>query len=188
MAVIGNPSRNNTIRISAHINGSNHDFLSNQSLGALVAPQGNLGGDGLGNFDGAVSQIDMSNFLGDQFFALTVVPHCDSVVVSNATFDVKRTFQACGDLTVGPNVTLMSPGVFGFFAGQTVSLLGDFDTDANLTAGTCGQNLCATGPALDSSCMPCVGDICTVAPSCCSTSWSAACVAAVESVCLLDCP
>ena len=188
MAAIGNPSRGNTILISAHINASNHDFLSNQFLGALVAPQGNLGGDGAGNFNNDVSLIDLGSFGGNQFFALTVVPHCDSVVVANAAFDVNRTFQACGDLTVGPNVSLTSPGVFGFFAGQRISFVGDFDTDTNLSAGTCGQDLCTTGPALESSCMPCVGDICSVDPPCCSNSWSDACVAAVESVCLLDCP
>ncbi|MFQ5528003.1 MAG: PPC domain-containing protein [Thermoanaerobaculia bacterium] len=119
---------------------------------------------------------------------LTVTPCCTSVVVSNTTFDVTRTFQACENLTVGPNVSLMSPGVFDFFAGQRVSFVGNFDADADLSSRTCGQNLCTTGPALDPFCMPCVTDICSVDNSCCGTSWDAACVAAVGTICGLDCP
>lgn len=56
------------IKISAMVNGGGHDFLSNQFLGGLAAPQGNLGGDGLGNFTGDVGAIDLNNFAGDQCF------------------------------------------------------------------------------------------------------------------------
>ena len=57
-----------------HINASNHDFLSNQSLGGFTALQANLGGDGAGNFNGDVSLIDLNSFTGNQFFSVTVVP------------------------------------------------------------------------------------------------------------------
>ncbi|CAN5623438.1 hypothetical protein BH09PLA1_BH09PLA1_18220 [soil metagenome] len=56
------------------INGSNHDYWSNQFLAPIqsdgVNPQGNLGGDGLGNFTGTVGAINFNNHLGNQFFSL----------------------------------------------------------------------------------------------------------------------
>jgi hypothetical protein len=74
LSAIGNPNPLD-ILISAHINGSNHDFLSNQSLGGFPAPQGNLGGDGLGNFTGTVSGVDLNNFpTSDQFFSAVPEP------------------------------------------------------------------------------------------------------------------
>jgi hypothetical protein len=74
LSAIGNPGVGDTILISAHINGSNHDFLSNQSLGGFTPVQGNLGGDGAGTFNGDVSLIDLNNFSGNQYFSVTVVP------------------------------------------------------------------------------------------------------------------
>jgi hypothetical protein len=70
LAAIGSPV--GEFRISAMINGSNHDYLSNQFLGGLTPPQGNIGGDGAGGFNGTVGQINLNNFAGEQFF--TVVP------------------------------------------------------------------------------------------------------------------
>ena len=67
LADIGNPAAGD-IKISAMVNGGGHDFLSNQFLGGLPAPQGNLGGDGNGNFTGDISGIDLNNFAGDQWF------------------------------------------------------------------------------------------------------------------------
>jgi hypothetical protein len=72
LSALGNPSVGDTIRISAMINGSQHDFLSNQLLGGLPAPQGNLGGDGNGGFTGSLSGINLNNFAGDQFFTVVV--------------------------------------------------------------------------------------------------------------------
>ncbi len=74
LSAIGSPGLGDTILISAHVNGSNHDFLSNQSLGGFEPPQENLGGDGAGNFNGDVSLIDLNNFAGNQYFSVTVVP------------------------------------------------------------------------------------------------------------------
>jgi hypothetical protein len=53
------------------INGSSHDFWSNQFLKGLVPPQGNLGGDGNGNFTGNVGSVDFSTIAGDQFLSVT---------------------------------------------------------------------------------------------------------------------
>jgi hypothetical protein len=74
LSALGNANPQD-IKISAMISGSNHDYLSNQFLGGLTPPQGNLGGDGSGNFTGTLSQINLKNDVyasGDQFF--TVVP------------------------------------------------------------------------------------------------------------------
>lgn len=71
LSALGNPVGD--ILISAMINGSNHDYLSNQFLGGLTPPQGNLGGDGNGAFNGTVGQINLqsgSYAAGDQFFSV----------------------------------------------------------------------------------------------------------------------
>jgi hypothetical protein len=70
LSALGNPNPQD-IKISAMINGSNHDYLSNQFLGGLPAGQGNLGGDGAGNFNGTVGNLDLKNSnyaAGNQFF------------------------------------------------------------------------------------------------------------------------
>lgn len=74
LSALGNPAAGSTISIGAQINGSNHDFLSNQFLGGLTAPQDNLGSDGAGMFVGGagVGMIDMNTFAGDQFFTISV--------------------------------------------------------------------------------------------------------------------
>ncbi len=72
LSALGNPAAGSTIQIAAHINGSNHDFLSNQILGGLAAPQGNLGGDGAAMFTGDLAGVDFNQFAGDQFFSIAV--------------------------------------------------------------------------------------------------------------------
>ena len=69
---LGNPAPGSTIRVVAMINGSNHDYLSNQFLAGLAAPQGNLGGDGMGGFTGTLSLIDLGDYTGNQFFSVPV--------------------------------------------------------------------------------------------------------------------
>jgi hypothetical protein len=81
LSTIGSPNPQD-IMISAMVNGSNHDYLSNQFLGGLTPPQGNLGGDGFGNFNGTVGQINLKDNMyaaGDQFFK--VVPEPASLVL-----------------------------------------------------------------------------------------------------------
>jgi hypothetical protein len=70
LAAIGNPG--GIIQVSAMINGSNHDYLSNQFLGGLSPGTGNLGGDGNGGFNGTVGQINLNNFTGAQYFRILV--------------------------------------------------------------------------------------------------------------------
>ncbi len=67
LADLGSPT--GPIQVCAFVNGSNHDFASNQFLGALAPPQGNLGGDGAGNWTGTLA-FDLNTFAGDQFFVI----------------------------------------------------------------------------------------------------------------------
>lgn len=73
----------NTIRVAAIIGNGDHNFHSNQTLGGLAAPQGNLGGDGAGGFTGDLSGINFNDFAGDQFFTVntSAVPEPGSLVL-----------------------------------------------------------------------------------------------------------
>lgn len=62
------------IKICAFINGSGHDYASNQFLGALAPPQGNLGGDGTGVYNGTIGQLNLNNFAGEQYFRCAGLP------------------------------------------------------------------------------------------------------------------
>lgn len=55
------------------------------------------------------------------------------------------------------------------------------------SAGSCAHSQCETGAALASSCNACVTAICAVAPTCCSGSWTQACVDDVATVCGAEC-
>ncbi|RIK82208.1 MAG: hypothetical protein DCC67_07490 [Planctomycetota bacterium] len=63
------------INVMVGQNGGGHDYWSNQFLGGLPAPQGNLGGDELGGFTGE-GAIDMTHFGGNQYFAVVPEPAC----------------------------------------------------------------------------------------------------------------
>jgi hypothetical protein len=69
LSAIGNPNIAD-IKISAMVNGSNHDYLSNQFLGGLPAGTGNLGGDGGGGFTGTLGGINLNQFAGNQYFQI----------------------------------------------------------------------------------------------------------------------
>lgn len=71
LAAIGSPV--GAFNVSVMVNGSNHDYLSNQFLGGLTAPQGNLGGDGAGGFNGSVGGINLNDGAyasGNQYFTV----------------------------------------------------------------------------------------------------------------------
>ena len=62
-----------TVRLMAFINGSGHDYASNQFLGGLALGSANLGGDGAGGYVGgfpAALRFDLSQIVGDQFFVV----------------------------------------------------------------------------------------------------------------------
>lgn len=66
------------INIMVGQNGSGHDYFSNQFLGGLAAPQGNLGGDGNGGFTGTAA-IDFTALAGNQFFTVRAIPEPTSL-------------------------------------------------------------------------------------------------------------
>ena len=72
MADLGNPANGDVIKIAAMIDNGDHNYLSNQLLGGLAAPQGNLGGDGNGGFTGTLGGVNLNNFAGLQYFTITV--------------------------------------------------------------------------------------------------------------------
>ena len=59
------------INIMVGQNNQDHNYWSNQFLGGLAAPQGNLGGDGNGGFTGE-GAIDFTQFAGNQYFTIVV--------------------------------------------------------------------------------------------------------------------
>jgi hypothetical protein len=59
------------LSIMVGLNGSGHDYWSNQFLGGMPIGQGNVGGDGNGNFTGE-GAIDLQSFAGDQFFTAAI--------------------------------------------------------------------------------------------------------------------
>lgn len=81
LADLGNPGPGDVIKIHAAYGNGDNNFHSNQILGGLPAPQGNLGGDGGGNFTGNLGGIDFNQFAGDQFFSVTVVPEPASIAL-----------------------------------------------------------------------------------------------------------
>ena len=72
LSAIGNPAPGTEVRIVAMINGNDHNYLSNQFLPGLPAPQGNLGGDGNGNFNFSVGLINLNNYAGNQYFTVEI--------------------------------------------------------------------------------------------------------------------
>ena len=75
LAALGLASAN--FSVCAFINGSNHDYVSNQFLSALPSGTGNLGGDGFGTFTGNLGGIDLNNpayAAGSQFFRVVPAP------------------------------------------------------------------------------------------------------------------
>ncbi|HLO99609.1 MAG TPA: PEP-CTERM sorting domain-containing protein [Fimbriimonas sp.] len=68
LALLGNPTWGNGVKVSAFINGGGHDFVSNQVLGGVPAGTGNLGDPSFVNFN---------NQTGNQYF---VVPEPASMI------------------------------------------------------------------------------------------------------------
>ena len=66
LAAIGSPE--GPFKILAMINGAGANFLSNQFLGSMTPPQGNLGSDGAGNLYQTLGLIDLNDFEGEQYF------------------------------------------------------------------------------------------------------------------------
>jgi len=91
LADLGNPAPGTEIKICAAICNGNHNYLSNQFLGGLAAPQGNLGGDGGGAFTGSLSGVNLNQFAGLQFFTITVPGGQTATVVNNFVYHASWT-------------------------------------------------------------------------------------------------
>jgi hypothetical protein len=52
----------------------------------------------------------------------------------------------------------------------------------------CSHDLCTLGGPLTPICNPCIMGICMQMSSCCSTTWSQACIDLVGNYCGLPCP
>jgi hypothetical protein len=69
------------VKALAFVNNSDHNYASNQFLGPLAPPQGNMGGDGSGGFTGVVN-FNLATFAGNQYFTCEGL----SVPVERATW------------------------------------------------------------------------------------------------------
>lgn len=67
---LGNPT--GPIRVTTLISSSNYGFMSNQFLGGLPAPFGNLGVGSNG------AQFSLGDYTGDQFFTIAAVPEASA--------------------------------------------------------------------------------------------------------------
>ncbi|WP_428389967.1 LamG-like jellyroll fold domain-containing protein [Mucisphaera sp.] len=132
LADIGNPQPGQDIRVFAGISNLTYNFWSNQFLGGLGTPGGNLGGDGNGNSIGDSSGIDFSSIDGDQFFTVTVpLTYASSKQIS---LDPTRTYlrRAGFDLNT-PDAIPVSLAGLGIEPGDRIELgqLGDYALGAS---------------------------------------------------------
>lgn len=72
LADIGSPAVGDVIRLHAAYGNGDNNFHSNQILGGLPGPQGNLGGNGSGGFTGNLAGINFNQYAGEQFFSVRV--------------------------------------------------------------------------------------------------------------------
>lgn len=118
--------------------------------------------------------------------------NCDSVEVSGLDVElIAMEIQACRELTGGPDVTVGDSGDLHLAAGDRVILDDGFQTGdgGSLRVSSCGHDLCQAAPdPLADGCHPCVNEICTVDPVCCTGAWDDRCADLVGSVCGLRCP
>lgn len=120
-----------------------------------------------------------------------VGPPCETVTVSNQNVSTMTTFQACGTLVAGSNLTVTTSLGASFVSGDTVTLDNGFDIGLGAEAqiGVCGQDLCvASASPLDSACHPCVETVCLEDPTCCTSAWDDDCRELVQTECELVCP
>jgi hypothetical protein len=61
------------VRVMAGMNNAGHNYWSNQFLGPLAPPAGNLGGDEAGGFTGE-GAVDLTHFPGSQYFSVREAP------------------------------------------------------------------------------------------------------------------
>ncbi|MDB4945601.1 MAG: uncharacterized protein JWP97_5135 [Labilithrix sp.] len=99
--------------------------------------------------------------------------------------------DVCTTLLCGKDPYCCSTAWDATCVGEVSAICGQSCTapvDAGTEAGTtCAHAVCATGPALETTCDPCATSLCAQDPYCCSTSWDATCVGEVASICGKTC-
>ncbi len=91
------------------INNGDHNYLSNQILGPLTPPQGNLGGDGSGGFTGTLSGVNFNQFAGNQYFELRVIPEPSTFLLAGLAFSPPPASLAAGEPRCPPLGVNRSP-------------------------------------------------------------------------------
>jgi hypothetical protein len=99
LADLGSPAIGTTIRIAAMIDNGDHNYLSNQILGPLTPPQGNLGGDGGGGFTGTLSGVNFNQFAGAQYFEIRIIPEPSTMVLGGLALLAAAAFSRRGRRT-----------------------------------------------------------------------------------------
>lgn len=94
-----------TVQCAVMINGSNRDYLSNQTLAGLPVGTGNLGGDMTGGSPGNLSAIDFNLAPGNQFFEFAAKYVPDAPVMSSIAV-------ISGGAQVELGLTNLTPGVY----------------------------------------------------------------------------
>jgi len=118
------------VKVMAFINGGGHDYASNQVLGSLPLGSGNLGGDGLGGYDGKV-HVDFSAIEGNQYFSTADADTC----------------AACfGDLDGSGDVGSGDVALLLLDYGPCLGCLADLDGSGNVDFGDVALVLLSTGP------------------------------------------
>jgi hypothetical protein len=51
----------------------------------------------------------------------------------------------------------------------------------------CTHSLCSQGNPLETSCDPCVGQVCASDPYCCNNTWDQRCIDEAQTTCGLQC-
>jgi len=108
-----------------------------------------------------------------------------SVVESGAAF-----YEACDQLTVGPDFLAEETADVVLSAGQQINFIPEFMVmkGATLDADVCGQSLCApSAEPMPDGCHSCVAAVCLSDSSCCNIAWNQSCVDLVNTECGLVC-
>jgi PEP-CTERM motif-containing protein len=100
LADLGSPAIGTTIRIAAMIDNGDHNYLSNQILGPLTPPQGNLGGDGGGGFTGTLSGVNFNQFDGAQYFEIRIIPEPSTILLAGLALLTAAGFSRRGRRTL----------------------------------------------------------------------------------------
>ncbi len=125
--------------------------------------------------------VAMAGACADRALSPTGPPPTSTTAVSTGTTTAGAT--TAGGTTAG-TTTMGGTTAGGTTAGTTA---GTTMSGTTTSAMMCAHDYCMTGTKLDSSCDPCVTQICAADSYCCANHWSGPCVSEVGSICNLQC-